>query len=77
MSEVPTIRAEQVPVNRGWYWSWTWRYFVGKRRTTKAGLIRSYAATLGYARLCGLMEEAEKAAVAQIQADRKMKEAEG
>jgi hypothetical protein len=61
MSAVPTILAVQVPVNRGWYWSWTWRYFVGKRRTTKAGLIRSYAETLGYARLIGLMEEAEQA----------------
>ena len=76
MSAMPSIRAEQVQVNCGWYWSWKWRYFVGKRRTTKAGLIRSYAETLGYARLCGLIEETEQAAVAKIQADRKRKEAE-
>jgi hypothetical protein len=71
MSAVPTIRAEQVRVNHGWYWSWAWRYFVGKRRTTKAGLIRSYAVTLGYARLLGLIEEANQAALARKLAKRK------
>jgi len=57
---MPSIQAVQVPVCRGWYWGYEWRYFDHGRPVRYPTLYDRYAEKIGYAALCRLVNRAQE-----------------